>query len=282
MPGVAMTQGPTPEPVPPQTGLPRTVGVLNIVFGLLLLLWAAGSLYYLGPFLAENTPLQIDPELTQDVVNTMRRDLLEQLRGREQATRDGAEKARLEAAIRELQSVRTDLAGRVDFGTINRQLPWVSRYLWANVVSGPVLNVAMVISGVGLVALKRWGRVLAVVVAALKVVRLVVLCAILSVFVVPGVSGTLGQFAATDFGTVFLRQATAQGNPMLPAQTAASIKPDEFVRAVAATGYLYAVMGLALGAAYPLIVLIVLSRPGAVAACSGARAQYSGVPGELI
>jgi hypothetical protein len=276
-----MTQGQSPEPVPPQAGLPRTVGILNIVFGLLLLLWAAGSLYYFGPFLANNTPFQIDPGLTQDVVNTMRRDLLEQLRAREQGTRDGSEKSRLGAAIRELQSVRTDLAGKVDFGKINRQLPWVSRYLWADVVSGPVLNVAMVVAGVGLVLLKRWGRVLAVGVAALKVARLVVLCAILSVFVVPGVSGTLGEFAGTDFGKVFLRHATAQGNPVLPAQPAITIKPDEFVRAVAATGYLYAVMGLALGAIYPLVVLIVLSRPGAVAACSRSAARDGpvGAPG---
>jgi hypothetical protein len=259
-----MSQEPLPEPVTPQPGLPRTIGVLNLVFGFILLLWGGLSLFVLGPFLVENNPFQLDPVMTRHVVEGVRRDLIETLRSGEKTAGDEAEKRRLSSSRVALESAQTDLAKQVDFGAINRNLPWVSRYLWVDTVSGPALNLLMVVSGVGLLLLSRWGRSMAVLVAALKLLRLLGVSILLAVAAVPAVATTTGKLVRTDVGKAVVKGAS--GASALPS---VQLDPDEFVRIVAALGYGYALMSFGLGAIYPLIVLIVLRRPGAVAACSG-------------
>lgn len=258
------------EPVTPCPGFLRTIGVLNLAFGGVLLLFGAGCLYTVGPFLLDNTPLQIDPALTQVVINDMRREMVETLALREQSARTAAEKQKLAEARNDLQTVRTDLSGRIDFGRVNANLPWLSRYLWLNLLSGPVLNLLTVVSGVGLIFLSKWGRTLAVWVAVLKIGRLIVLCGLMSFVVVPRLSDVAEQFAGTDFGKAFLRRALDQQDPSTTVigTPAVRFQPDEMVRILAALGYGFAVMGLALGAIYPTVALIVLTRPAARAACS--------------
>ena len=183
--------------------LVRAVGGFNLVVGLFLLLFGLAMLYESGPFLKENHPFQLDPELTQRVVIEMRGDLLRSLRERTQATRDEAEKKRLAIAINEVSAASTDLSGRVDFPKINAALPWVSRYLAVNLLSGPPLNLLLAIWAVALLARRNLGRRLAIGLAVIKIVRLLVLAGMLVFAVVPALADTMGEFAATDFGRVF-------------------------------------------------------------------------------
>ena len=265
-----MTPEAPAEPVTPRPGFLRAIGVLNLVVGGLLLLFGAGSLYTVGPFLLENDPLQIDPTLTQDVVNDMRREMVETLARREQSARTALEKQKLAEARNDLQTVRTDLNGQVDFGRVNANLPWLSRYLWLNLLSGPALNLLTLVSGIGLILLSKWGRALAIWTAVLKIGRLIALCGLLCFVVVPRLNDVAGQFAGTDFGKAFLRRALDQQDPStrVVGTPAVRFEPDEMVRILASLGYGYAVMGLALGAIYPTIALVVLTRPAARAACS--------------
>lgn len=266
-----MTEVGAAAPPSPQRGLPRTIGILNIVFGGLLLLVGAGACYVMVPFLRENDPLQFDPEISRGVAEDVRREMLRGLETTAQGERDEAARRRLAAAVAELKGVDTDVARQVDFGKVNADLPWFNRYVWINLLSGLVLNALMVLAGVGLVLLRGWGRGLAVVVSALKLVRLVALASLLAFVVVPRLSGVAGQFAATDFGKSFLQHAMDQrgANPVpLPVPTV-RFKPDEFVRVLETLGDFYAVLGLGLGAIYPIVVLLVLRRAGVREALAG-------------
>ncbi len=239
-------------------GLVRAIGALNLVVGLFLFLFGLAALYECGPFLRENHPFRLDPELSQRVVVEMRADLVRSLRERSQTTRDVAEKKRLAVAIDEVTAASTDLSGRVNFSKINAELPWISRYLALNLVSGPPLNLLLALAGVGLWACRNWGRRLAIGLAVLKLGRLLALAGMLVFAVVPALRDTMGEFAATDFGRVFAAQATS-ASPM--AVSGVQLKADEIVRLCTTIGYGYAALALAFSAIYPAILLIVLTRP---------------------
>jgi hypothetical protein len=265
-----MTESTHQPPPSARPGLPKTIGVLDLVFGGVLLLCGAGGLSTLGPFLVRNNPLQIDPAETRE---GMRQLLIDDLRNQESGAATPAEKNRLRKARLELESRPSDLASKVDFTAINRDLPWLSRYLWADLLSGTVLNVLLIVSGIGLIRLKQWGRRLGVWVAATKLVRLVALCALLTAIVVPSLSRVLGQFARTDVGEAYVRQAVELGSP---AGSTLQLSASEIVEIIRALGYGYALMSLGLGAIFPAVSLLVLTRPGARLACKNFAGDVQG------
>jgi hypothetical protein len=270
------TQHPTPLARP---GLPKTIGILDLVFGGFLLLCGAGGLTTFVPFLVRNNPLQIDPAETQEVADQMRRLMIEDLRNQGSVAATPTEKDRIRKVRLDLESRPVDLSAKVDFAAINRDLPWLSRYLWADFLSGTLLNVLLIVAGVGLVRLKQWGRRLGIWVAALKLVRLVALCALLTAIVVPALSRTLGQFARTDVGEAFVRQAVEQQNTRSIASPAGStlrLSASDIVEILRAVGYGYAFMSLGLGAIFPAVSLVVLTRPGARLACETRAADARG------
>ena len=257
-----------PEPATPKPVLPRTVGALNLVFGGVLLLFGGTCLASVGPFLLRNNPIQLDPAVAQNVADEFRRQMLDDLRGREQSAADGPAKAKARTDREAIESKPFVLKGEVDFDKVNADLPWVSRYLWADALTGPLLNLLLFASGAGLVARKLWALRLAMAVAGLKVVRLVALGGLLAAVVVPHVRSTTGQFARTEFGKSLLKQLAEQ-QAAARVGPAPKLDPDDFVQIVGAIGYGWSLFLLALGSVYPVVVLLVLSRPGARAACGG-------------
>lgn len=269
------------DPPAPRPGLPRTIGALDLLLGLFLGLCGGGCLVAISPFLRENGPLRIDRGPTQDVLEHMRRQIIEDLRSQSQSTTDPAEKARLAATIGEIQATSTDLTDLVDFDQINRRLPWVARYVWADAITGPVLNLAMIAAGVGLVMVTEWGRRLGIVVAVLKVVRLVVLTGMLVLMVIPATTFTLEEIARTPIGRQVVEHAMDQQRTRQPGPAPAhQLTPLDVVQVLRGLGYGSAVMMLGLGLIYPVVSLVVLTRPGARAACRRGRTPTPAVPGE--
>lgn len=251
-----------PSPSDPRPGLFRTIGVLNLIFGGGLLLYGTGCLNVVAPFLVRNNPLRLDRAYAEEVVDLMRRQMIEDLRAREQSAPDGAEKARVGKVRLDLESASPRLDRQVDFRRVNGDLPWLARYLWADVLTGPVLNLLMIVAGAGLVPRKRWGRKLAVWVAAMKVLRLIGLSAFLAFVVVPHMTRTAAEFARTEVGEAMLRAAmdpsgNRQGALALPSSR---LSPAEFVQVLSAFGTSYAILTLAFGVIYPVVVLVVLNR----------------------
>jgi hypothetical protein len=265
---------PSHKPPPqPQPGLPRTIGYLNLLFGTILLACGGTCLKLSSGFLTQYSPLELEPRATRDALEQMRRDTLSELIAQEKRAKTEPERLRLQKTRAGLESVSADLTGKVDFAKINHDLPWLGRYLGADIISGPVLDVAMLIAGVGLVLLKGWGRRMAVGVAALKIVRLLVLTGLLVFLVVPQMTDLLGQFARTDIGSkVFTGQLEiANAQRSAAGAGALDLSAGDMVQIFRAMGYVSALMMLGMGLIYPVVTLVVLARPGARLACQPVR-----------
>lgn len=269
-----MDQAPGAERATPNPSLPKTIGTLNIVFGVMLLLCGGGCLRVAGGVMSGNPYLRLDPELTKEAAAEMRRNFLEELRRREAATTDKAEKARLREERERIEARPESLDTQVDFAKVNRGTRLFATYLWSDVVTGPVLNLLMLIAGVGLVRLKGWGRALGVWVATLKIVRLVGLGVFLLAFVLPALNRGFDEFTDTDYVEVpsaKMRedQRQKQGGGVPGAQPVA-LSPAETVKALKTMGYIWALLYTSFGVIYPLIALIVLTRPAVKAAVAPA------------
>lgn len=250
--------------------LPRTIGVLNLLVGGLLLLCGMGCMSQTFMGLVSGNKPHLDPKETQDVVNEMKRTVVEELKEKEEATKDNAEKTRLREERTKLEAKKGRVEEQVDFARVNEALDWIPRYLWIEVISGPLLNFLMLISGIGLLQLKGWGRVLGVWVAALKIIRLVGLCILMTVVIIPKLTSTLGDFVKTDAGEAVFAKAMEEqrnqpggGNPVP--------KPQDIVNILSVFGQGTAIAFACFGSIYPLVALVILTRPGAKLACTPYR-----------
>jgi hypothetical protein len=256
------------KPVP-QPGLLKTIGVLNVLFGGALLLYGLSCLNVTAPLLVGRIPLRFEPELTQAVFDGLRDEQVKFLRDQEKAAPTDAERKRLMKERLDVEAKHSRVKDEVDFAKINTELS-LSRlgfYLWVDVLGGPVLNLLFVFSGFGLLLRKNWARLVAAATAALKLLRLVVLTGLLIFAVIPHVCAVFDSFMATDTG----RQVITQAIQRQQAQQGAAPggpqpSPDEIARALRGVSTVLAVFVACFGAVYPLIALILLTRPGARAA----------------
>ena len=238
----------------------RTVGCFNLIFGGVLILCGGLGLSIFVPFLVENSPFRLDPEETRNLIGEMRRQAIEDAKRDERSAVDPTVKERVRVTRERLRATPEPLAEKLDFEKINAGLPWLSSYLWADLISGPILNFCLVISGIGLAFGNGKGKTLAVSVLWLKIARLAALSVFLGLIVVPGVVEAISELAGTEFFKNLLHQAFEVFNSR--SGLSFNIEPGEFVQIVSALGYIYAVMSLALGAIYPVVGLILLSRSG--------------------
>src|SRR5262249_43401668 len=132
-----------------------------------------------------------------------------------------------------------------------------------DVVTGMILNVLLLISGIGLVRLKEWGRVTGLWVAAIKIARLVVIYSINIVVIVP--------IMTKQFADMF--EDIARAAPPGPRGAGAPAMTE--VGPAMGTMMTAAAIGIMIvGSIYPAIVLWLLSRPGVKAACTNPRPAY--------
>ena len=138
----------TPQSVP----ILRAVGILNLLVGGALLLCGGSGLWLLGPTLAGMSPFGLDPFLTREVVASLRDQMIEDEKAQGLQVTDPALKERMRKSREALESTPRDLDKEIDFAKINACLPWLSHYLWVEVLSAPILNLLLTLSGIGLIA----------------------------------------------------------------------------------------------------------------------------------
>ena len=171
----------------PNPRIPSALGTLNIVFGILLLIssvavvgWSLAS-----PHLAEMVASPGDQQQRE----TRKREAAAQLAAltkKLESERNPNVRADLQAQIETLEEEQAlddldadELSGR-EMKDLRVALPF-----WADHVLGIVLNALMIISGAGLVALRPWGRKLALSVAGLKMVKLLILTLVAVFLTIP-------------------------------------------------------------------------------------------------
>ena len=260
------------KPVPPNPSLPKTIGTLNILFGCLLMLCGLGCLSTTLPALTKAHGIRLDPEETQRVVDQMRIQMLTELRKAEDEAKDGAEKERFRTRIRELEAKPMKVKDQIDFAQVNAGFAWLSRYLWVDVFTGPILNILMVIAGIGLVRLTAWGRSLGIAVALLKTLRLIALAVLLTVYVIPSMTKGMSNLIKTEIGEAVFTKAMDDQRAKQGGQAPPGIQdPKELVPLITTFWNGYAILFTSFGAIYPVITLVVLTRPGARAACASPK-----------
>lgn len=249
-----MDDPPSIDAAGPRPGLPRTIGILNLVLGVPLLLCGGICCYLLVPVLVASHPFQLDAAQTREVLVAIIHELDAPRSDVGDAERQG------------LESRAKRLPKQVDFPKVNADLPWVARYLWADVTTGPVASLLMVVSGVGLVRLRGWARRLAVWVAAVQVVRLAILCGLFVIVVIPRAGRIAEALGRSDLGATLFQKLIERQKA--DGSMAVDLSPGEFVQVTSAVGRGFALLRLGLGSIYPVIVLVVLTRPAARAAVS--------------
>jgi hypothetical protein len=276
---------PEPEPEPesdapePLPGLLTTIGILNIVIGGALLLCGLGCLTLTAATVVRGVPLRIEPEETQAFFDEIRNEQIKSLRKQEQATATDTERDRLRKERLAVEAKHLRVTDELDFPKINAELSRLGSYLRLDVLSGPVLNLLLVISGIGLVLRRNWARVLAIATATLKFFRLLGLTTLLVGSVIPHLSAAFDILLATEIGRQTITHAVAvhQAQQGLP-PGAPKPTPKEIARALPGTGTGFATFLACFGSIYPIVVLILLSRPGARAAALPVRSPAEETP----
>ena len=158
--------------VVPNPQVPRAFGMLNIVFGVLLLLFSALSIvmWFVGPMIQNAVMTSLKEQ--QATKKADREARIAALKKKEDAAKTKEEK---EAVADERAAVERDfdpdltgfMGKAMGLSTDKRMVV----YTVVEAIAGIILNVLMVVSGVGLLRTSEWARRLALNVAWLKILR---------------------------------------------------------------------------------------------------------------
>jgi len=238
------------EPLPayePNQGLAKTIGTLNIIFGAILLCCGAcGALNFIvQPVMAPVFQAQNQTMMQQ--IQAEREARIDRLRQEEKEATTAEEKAEIHAR-RKAEEARP-VPKLPDFAKFFRDSSLLA-YGIADSLVGIILNIALLIAGIGLVRLRNWGRVMSLWVAALKTVCLTGLLVIFLVWVLPAVVETVREI----FQDVGAGAPPGALNQMTTFMT-------YFYSAAAVIGYIVSLI-------YPIVILVALTRRSVIAACT--------------
>lgn len=253
--------GPAPIGItPPNFRLARLVGIFNIIFATQILICGVVMAGYTLTLPLWGRVFTYITKQAEQQAAASKQARLEAVADQEKNAKTEQEK--IEAAAKRLEIETRPNAGippTVDFTKMGFTEPHFVAWTWAEVLSGLILNVMMLVSGIGLLTWRPWSRPLAVWTALLKIVRLVLLYGYFVLAIVPPL--------ATRMGSVVVEMMTAQQPGF--AMPGGTPPVELFVRIYTIS---YSIMGVGIilgGIVYPVIVLWLLTRPSVKSACSG-------------
>jgi hypothetical protein len=247
----------------PKPGVPKTLGILNVVFGILLVL--------LG-LLAIVMTLVV-PILFQGIETAVKQ---------ERAKEEAAEKAEQKSFDDRIAAAKTDaekkaieqeklnappkvIMNPVDFSMATDVFkdPKIMLVNNAGILSGLILHITLIIAGVGLIRLAPWGRTLSLWWAVFQIVQIIALLIGTIVYVLPANQANMEkQFAKM--------QANVNANPRTAGAADAGAQMSKIMNALAVP---MAVAQSMTGMVYPIVLLIMLNGAGARAACLAKKSE---------
>jgi hypothetical protein len=252
--------------VVPNPQVPRTLGILNIVFGALLILAGVYSLVMTiyGPQFQK--AMFQGMEKVQATEKADRASKIAELKRKEAEAKTQEDKDSLKAEREELEK-----AGQPDVTVMMNDIAnWnpladlrVAIYTYSEIIAALVLNILMIISGIGLLSLSEWARKLAIWVAWLKIARWIVMTIVVLVLILP----ITVEKTQKMWDTI---QAQAQpgsgGRPV-------AFPLGGMAQMTAVMGAVSQVFSLLFASIYPVVVIWFLTRPRTRAACLRKPAQ---------
>ena len=236
------------------SGVPHTLGILNIVFSIFLLLCIAcyGTQILVhgmlgSTFVANQQQFQkaMDAERQKEI------DTLENS-AKNAATEEEAESLRAKKVV--LENMPTPKMPDMS-NMLGMKSPGVFAAYLFDCSTGLILNVFMLVSGIGLLKYRSWARKMALWVAGLKIIRLMIVGVLTIVLISPAVSEGMGEFVGE------IAKASPQGPP--PQQNQVEQMKTVYAWSTIISGGVLVVLGVI----YPILSLRLLSRPQVIAAC---------------
>ncbi len=256
---MAMSNALPPGYAVPNTSLPKTTGTLNIIFASLVLLFVVvqAGMTLLAPMLMEFA--QSSVREAQAKVEAARKQQIDAMKAEEAAAGTEEEKGRIRGQIKAIEA-QPRPAGP-DMKALMGQMdnPVIRAYTWTDIGTSLILNALMLASGIGLLRLKERARRLAIWVGGLKIARLVALMLIQLVFILP-LTTKLQREMIVGMGAGGAPNAQA-------AQTTAKM--------AAAAGVAMNLVLTVLAMIWPIVMIVLLTRPGSRAACLAASTHPS-------
>lgn len=238
----------------PQT--PKTFGILNIVFGALLLACNVGSAGMILVMPAVAKMLQSFQKKTNEDMQRQFQARIDDLKAQEASAETEKEKAELKAERLKIENGPRPVMPSMTTGIESTNHPTIRAIQYGDLITGLLLNVPLLISGLGLVRLREWGRKLALAIAGLKLARLVVVAIVTIVVLVPLQTRLMQEQMAKLEAD--MKKAGAPPNPAL-----AIVGNSSMMGSISTASSLlyYVVAGV-----YPAIMIWGLTRPASRAA----------------
>jgi hypothetical protein len=243
--------------VVPNPQVPRSFGLMNIIFGSLLLLLALGHGFWYLYTPTFTRQMQEGVKKIEADRKADRDERLADLKKQEADAKTEEEKESLkdEQALVE-KNTRVSVVPFGDLSSMNAMSDKrIAAYYAVEVSAAVILNVLMIVSGAGLLGLAEWARRMAIVVAQLKILRWIAMTVALMVLVLPvTMEMTEKAMAAAE------AQVNAQGAAM-------PLPMSQFLRFGMIFAAVWQVFCAIVAIVYPALLWWYLSRPPARAAC---------------
>jgi hypothetical protein len=259
-----MSQGIPAGYVLPTPQRAKLVGTLNIVFASLLLVYILFKIAFnlLTPMLMQMSGGMI--KQVQTKVDQQRQDQVAELKKEAAEAKTAEEKTQAEERLRTLEN--SPKVTMPDMNKITNLLgtPAYQAYTWTDMISGLALNLVMLISGIGLLQLKEWGRKMALSTFGLKIIRLFALALMAIIIIIPITYKVSSDMLAG------MTQGGAGGPP--------AAMMGDVAKFQAAFGSIQVVLGAVFGSVWPIIGMVLLTRSGTRAACRASVAKPTPKP----
>ena len=243
--------------VTPKPGVPKTLGILNIIFGVLLVLM---GLCQVGGLLIAPTAMNLAEKTVKDAQSKLEardKENLKSLDDREAAAKTDEEKKAIQ------QERANAIASKPQMPTMDMSAatevlhdPTIMGFTYVNLAIGLILHIMLIVSGIGLIRFTPWGRSLAVAWGGLQLLALVVMTTASLMIVQP-----INKAATEKQIAKFEEAAKNKGANSVEASQAQMMKMMVPLQLPMIVG------GAVVGMIYPVIVLILLNTAGARAAC---------------
>ena len=240
----------------PKPAIPKTLGILNVIFAVLLILFGlcAGVSALLAPAIQQFGQRTLDQQKAQ--AEARKASELKALDDQAQAAKTDEEKATIAKERDAVANRPVPAVPTIDMGTAAINDPRIKANIVAQLVTGLILHILLLIAGIGLIRLTAWGRSLTLWWAGLQIAQLLILAVVNFMVMMPI------QQASSEATLTKLKEDMAK--PNAPPQLAMTVQMTEImVKFAPAISVSYTLSAMV----YPVICLALLQTAGARAAC---------------
>jgi hypothetical protein len=241
----------------PKPGIPKTLGILNVIFGVLLVLGGSCQLVMTVFLPAILQGAQNIAKDAQAKVEAQEKANLKSIDDQIAAAKTDEEKKALEqqrdaAAANKVQINPMDISAATDA----LKDPKIMAVSFGGIITGLILHILLLVSGIGLIRLTPWGRTLGVWWGVLMIVQVLGLL-LATIFIALPANKPIQEKA------IALAEEAAKKPGAGPGEASAA----QMAKVMASLTVPMAVGQSLSGIVYPIVLLILLNTAGARAAC---------------